>query len=235
MSDEVDGPDTPPKRVPIKRVDKRKEKDRNRPTRFQRKKAHQAALQAVNIHKPLRANRARDVKIIKELQEMFRETWATLKHKAFDLHQFSEKQLKFARAYAINGRRNIADACRRAGYDMKHDHNFNMHGKQLLRLPGMEELVQAFELEEKARMKINVEDVVTWFNNIATAAMEAGDYANANRAMENLAKYLGMFVERKEITHKTIHSREELDARIAEYQRILTEGRSEIDAKLTIN
>ena len=84
-------------------------------------------------------------------------------------------------------------------------------------------------------MKINVEDVVAWFHKIATAAMEDGDYTNANRSMESLAKYLGMFVERKEITHKTIHSKEELDVRIAEYQRILAEGRSEIDAKLTIN
>ncbi len=201
----------------------------------ERKVAKREALKKLNIHKPLRACKARDLKVMAELQDMFRETWLSLRDKAQDLHRFSTKQLNFARQYAINGRSNIAEAVRLAGYNIKDDYNYSTHGRQLLRLPGMEELVQAFELEEKARMKINVEDVVAWFHKIATAAMDAEDFTNANRAMESLAKYLGMFVERKEITHKTVHNKAELDAQIAEYQRILSEGRDEIDAKLTIN
>jgi hypothetical protein len=213
----------------------RKKSVDKRPHLRVRKKKHREALKALNVHKPLRACRARDLKIMAELKDMFRETWVSLKDKAQDMHRFSEKQLKFARQYAINGRRSIAEAVRLAGYNIKDDYNYSTHGRQLLKMPGMEELVQAFELEEKARMKINVEDVVAWFHKIATAAMEAEDFTNANRAMESLAKYLGMFVERKEITHKTVYNRAELDAQIAEYQRILSEGRDEIDAKLTIN
>ena len=84
-------------------------------------------------------------------------------------------------------------------------------------------------------MKIRVEDVVKWFNDIAMAAMDTGDFTNANRAMENLAKYLGMFVEKKEILHKTVHSREELDARIGELTAILKEAEPDIERKLRIH
>ena len=84
-------------------------------------------------------------------------------------------------------------------------------------------------------MKLCVEDVVKWFQDIASAAMETQDFTNANRAMENLAKYLGMFVEKKEITHKVVQSREELDARIAELTAVLREAEPEIERKLRIN
>jgi hypothetical protein len=213
----------------------RKKNSKPRPRLFKRKQAHRDALKKLNVHKPARACRARDLKIMAELKDMFRETWSSLQDKAQEMHRFSSMQLRFARQYAINGRTNIAEAVRLAGYNIKNDYNYSTHGRQLLKLPGMEELVAAFEFEEKAKMKINVDDVVAWFHKIATAAMEAEDFTNANRSMESLAKYLGMFVERKEITHKTVHNRLELDAQIAEYQRILSEGRAEIDAKLTIN
>jgi hypothetical protein len=84
-------------------------------------------------------------------------------------------------------------------------------------------------------MKINIEDVVKWFNDIATAAMQTGDFTNANRAMENLAKYLGMFVDKKEITHRTVHSKEELDTRIGELTAILREAEPDLERKLRIN
>lgn len=84
-------------------------------------------------------------------------------------------------------------------------------------------------------MKLSVEDVVKFFNDIANQAMSAGDYTNANRSMENLAKYLQMFVEKKEITHRTIHSKEELDTRISELTAILKEAEPEIEQRLRIH
>mgnify|MGYP000025137403 CR=1 FL=1 len=97
---------------------------------------------------------------------------------------------------------------------------------------GLGSLLDALEFERKARMKISVDDVVVWFNKIATAAMETGDFTNANRAMENLARYLQMFVERKEITHKVVHNKEELDARIAELTMVLKEAEPDIAARI---
>jgi hypothetical protein len=106
---------------------------------------------------------------------------------------------------------------------------------RMLVVPEFHELISAFEIEEKARMKISVQEVVKWFNDIATQAMASGDFTNANRAMENLAKYLQMFVDKKEITHRTIHSKEELDTRIKELTTVLREADSEIEERLRLN
>ena len=65
--------------------------------------------------------------------------------------------------------------------------------------------------------------------------MQTGDFTNANRAMENLAKYLQMFTERKEVTHRVVHSKEELDTRIAELSRVLKEVEPDIEARIRIN
>jgi acyl carrier protein phosphodiesterase len=143
--------------------------------------------------------------------------------------------MKFCREYAINGRRNKSLAMRLAGYKYTSPIDTVKEANVILRKPFADDLIKFFEMEEKAKMRISVEDVVRWFNDIATEAMKSGDYTNANRAMENLAKYLGMFVERKEITHKAVYSREELDARIAELTAVLKEAEPEIERKLRIN
>jgi RNAse (barnase) inhibitor barstar len=44
-----------------------------------------------------------------------------------------------------------------------------------------------------------------------------------------------MFVERKEITHRTVHSREELDTRIKELTSVLQEADAEIEDRIRIN
>jgi len=145
------------------------------------------------------------------------------------------KQVEFARQYAINGRTNKCGAARLAGYDSGNYNILLRIANRNLAIPHFHDLVTAFEIEEKARMKINVEDVVKWFNDIATAAMQTGDFTNANRAMENLAKYLQMFTERREVTHRVVHSKEELDTRIAELSRVLKEVEPDIEARLRIN
>lgn len=193
------------------------------------------ALRKLGVHKPARATSARDVKIITDLKNMLSTTWSQVFREVDNYKRFSPKQLEFFRRYAINGRRSIAKSAKQAGYESTSAAVLHDIGRQNLRLPHAEELVRAFEFEERARMGLRVEEVAAWFEKIANAAMETGDFANANRAMENYGKYLGMFVERKEITHTTIHSKEELDARIAELQKVLSEERETIATKLTIN
>ena len=207
----------------------------SRPSQKDRSAAYARELKKLNIHKPTGTLTAKDVKTMKDLQKHLRETWHTIYANANNFRYFTPKQIEFARQYAINGRTNKSQAMRLAGYDTGNPDKLVKMANINLRKPHMDELITAFELEEKARMKINVEDVVQWFNRIATSAMETGDFTNANRAMENLAKYLGMFVEKKEITHKTIYSREDLDTRIAELTAILKEAEPEIERKLRIN
>lgn len=54
-------------------------------------------------------------------------------------------------------------------------------------------------------MAIDIETVIDNFQAIYDRALAQFDYANANRAMENLAKYLGMFVDRQRIESANIN------------------------------
>jgi len=217
----------PPKKPKVKKPNREGIKDRGR------KYAKQ--LREFNVHKPARSARKADVIAVKELQASLRETWVMMREKADEFRRFSRRQQEFARHYALNGRTNMAEAMRLAGYNAARGHKMWEMAKYNLAQPGFEELIKAYELEEKARMKLCVQDVADWFQDIAKAAMATEDFTNANRAMENLAKYLGMFIERKEVTHTVIQSREDLDNRIAELTSILKEASPEIDAKLRIN
>jgi hypothetical protein len=126
-------------------------------------------------------------------------------------------------------------AVKAAGYTYTDERNIQRKAKELLRHPHAEELIAAFELEEKAKMGLLVEDVANWWERIANKAMELGDLTNANRAMESYAKYLQMFVEKREITHRVISSKSELDARIAELQAVISEERDNIRNNISIN
>ena len=219
----------------LKRRERTKEK--GMPSQKDRLKKYGRELKKLNIHQPRYGVRAENVKAIKEVKEHLRETWQASwdRINKLKVKNLTPKQVEFARQYAKNGRTNKTQAARMAGYDSGNPTVLREMAYKCLAIPHFDELIKAFELEEKARMKLNVEDVVRWFNDIATAAMETGDYTNANRAMENLAKYLGMFIERKEVTHKTIYSREELDTRISELTSILKEAEPELERKLRIN
>lgn len=216
-----------------KRPAKRRGKNRTNQKDLGKKYARQ--LRELGVHKPARASSARDVKTMTKLKEMLKHTWSQVIEEADNYKRLSERQLEFFRRYAIFGRRNMLKAARAAGYENKDIPTLYRTAKHNLTHPHAEDLLRAFELEEKAKMGLLVEDVAAWFENIATKAMEAGDFTNANRAMENYGKYLGMFIDRKEITHTQVTSKSELDARIAELQRVISEERDSIRSKLSIN
>lgn len=207
----------------------------NRLSQGMRQRQYRRELRELNIHQPKRAVTKQHVDAIRSIKDQLRETWQSHWDKVERFKNLTPKQVEFARQYAINGRTNKCGAARLAGYDTNNYNILLRIANKNLGLPHFHDLVTAFEIEEKARMKINVDDVVKWFNDIATAAMQTGDFTNANRAMENLAKYLQMFTERKEVTHRVVHSKEELDTRIAELSRVLKEVEPDIEARLRIN
>lgn len=219
--------------------EKRKQRniEKGIPSQKDRLRKYGRELKKLNIHQPRYGVRAENIKAIKEVKEHLRETWQASwdRINKLKVKNLTPKQVEFARQYAKNGRTNKTQAARLAGYDSGNPQVLREMAYKCLAIPHFDELIKAFELEEKARMKLSVEDVVKFFNDIASAAMDSGDYTNANRAMENLAKYLGMFVDKKEITHKTIYSREELDTRISELTSILKEAEPELERKLRIN
>lgn len=64
--------------------------------------------------------------------------------------------------------------------------------------PAVELAVTTLLRERRAKQKLTVDLVVKSFLRIANAAEAESNWANALRAWENLARYLGMFVERSE-------------------------------------
>lgn len=223
---------------PVPEYERRKAAAKSKRPKISQKerfKKYRRELKALNVHKPKNVTLKHHVEAIKSIKDHLRETWKTMWDNVSRYQNLTPKQIEFARQYAINGRTNKVGAMRLAGYDSANSTVLHRLATRNLALPHFYDLITAFEIEEKARMKINVEDVVKWFNDIATAAMGTGDFTNANRAMENLAKYLGMFVEKKEIIHKTIHSKEELDARIQELTSVLREVEPDLERKLRIN
>lgn len=207
----------------------------NRPSQGMRQRKYRRELKELNIHQPKRVVTKQHVEAIRSIKDQLRETWHAHWDKVERFKNLTPKQVEFARQYAINGRTNKCGAARLAGYDSGNYNILLRIANRNLAIPHFHDLVTTFEIEEKARMKISVQEVVEWFQRIAAAAMETGDYANANRAMENLAKYLQMFVERKEITHRTVHSREELDTRIKELTSVLQEADADITDRIRIN
>jgi hypothetical protein len=192
-------------------------------------------LAKFKVHRPKRKATGEVAKRVADLRDFLRETHARWVEKFDGWSKFTDRQIAFARYYAKNGRSNLWDALRRAGYATESPGACRILARGNLAKEGMEELIQAFEIEEKARMTITVEEVVEQFKKFANAAFEAGDFANANRAMENLGKYLQMFVEKREITVRQVRSREELDAEIARYQKILDDNKAGLEERIRLN
>ena len=241
MTDAEAPPEVPPEAPVLTKSQKRNRRRRENAggnwhlSQPERKVIYARELRELNVQVPGRVATKAHVDAMRKLKSYMRETWQQMLPTMNQYKRFTALQIEFARQYALNGRTSRAKAMTAAGYKISDPENARVKAAEIMRKDGMEQLVAAFELEEKARMKIRVEDVVKWFNDIAMSAMNTGDFTNANRAMENLAKYLGMFVEKKEILHRTVHSREELDVRIGELTAILKEAEPDIERKLRIH
>ena len=213
----------------------RKNKRRSKKSGLEYNTERRRELKALGVHKPGYASTPEHLKTMKQLKDMLKNTWSQVFDRLDDYKRMTSKQLEFYRRYAIYGRKNALKAVKAAGYTYADERNIHRQAKALLKHPHAEELIAAFEFEEKAKMGLLVEDVANWWERIANKAMELGDLTNANRAMESYAKYLQMFVEKREITHRVIHSKAELDARIAELQNIIEVERDNIRSNIAIN
>lgn len=212
--------------------DKRRGTEKYRKRRANRAARAEILAEEFNVQVPARRATNETRKTLEELRSFLQHTYQGTYE---NFSQFTSKQINFLRHYAKAGRKGIAAAAKAAGYEGGSSNVLWVCGSNILKKPFADDLLRLFEIEEKARMKITVEDVVAWFQRIATAAMESGDYTNANRSMESLAKYLQMFVEKREITHRVVSSKEDLDARIQELTNVLKEAEPEIERRLTVN
>lgn len=191
----------------------------------------------VNVVTANRKLRRDERKALEHLKEHLQKTWHRSYHEAILMQRITLRQIDFAYHYARLGFNHDAKekAYDLAGYNILHgDTKKREMADKLLAKPNIQKLVKLFEIEQRAKMKLSIEEVVAAFQDIAGKALDVGDFTNANRAMENLAKYLGMFIERKEIVHTKVSSREELDQRIAYLTRVVQEA-PPLEDKLRLN
>jgi len=135
--------------------------------------------------------------------------------------RLSPMQYKFAYEFIETG--DAYGAYLKAGYTTDNLKPFQIRGKakELLAQPKVNAFVEYIRKKAMDKLVINIDDIVEKFLTTYNQAMAAEDFTNANRALENLGKHLGMFVEKAMIEQKITMSAEQLDAEIAKYQGII--------------
>jgi len=135
--------------------------------------------------------------------------------------RLSPMQYKFAYEFIETG--DAYQAYMNAGYSVGDKKPFLIRGKakELLQTPKVAAFVNYIRDKTMEKLVVKVEDIIEKFMTTYNQAMDSGDFTNANRALENLGKHLGMFVERSLVEQKITMSADELDREIARYQTII--------------
>jgi len=135
--------------------------------------------------------------------------------------RLSPMQYKFAYEFIETG--DAYQAYMNAGYSVGDKKPFLIRGKakELLQTPKVAAFINYIRDKTMEKLVVKVEDIIEKFMTTYNQAMDSGDFTNANRALENLGKHLGMFVERSLVEQKITMSADELDREIARYQTII--------------
>ena len=135
--------------------------------------------------------------------------------------RLSPMQYKFAYEFIETG--DAYAAYLNAGYAVDGKKPFQIRGraKELLSAPKVNAFVEYIRKRTMDKLVINIDEIVNKFLETYNQSMMSEDFTNANRALENLGKHLGMFVERALIEQKITLSPDQLDAEIAKYQTVI--------------
>lgn len=106
-------------------------------------------------------------------------------------HRLSQKQIRFAREYAVHG--NGTEAARQAGYSKSSNHVLEQQAHENLRKPVVRARVE-HEIA-KYELKIDPHRVQRRLDEISHEAQGAGQFGPAVRAEELLGKSIGMWVD----------------------------------------
>lgn len=105
-----------------------------------------------------------------------------------------------------------------AGYSDQGRKGNMQRSLEILKRPHVEAAMRAKTEQLAASKGLGVNEVLSYFIDIYKESMETSDLGNANRAMENVGKHLGMFVEQKKIDvtekRELPENEEEADAEI---------------------
>ena len=109
----------------------------------------------------------------------------------------SPKQEKFCMEYIATG--DSLTAYKAAGYAPGKSHSdTRRRASTLLKKPKIEQRINDLREVALDRMAWSADHVLQRLDEVYQHALSNGDYTNANRSVENVAKHLGMFVDRSE-------------------------------------
>lgn len=109
----------------------------------------------------------------------------------------SPKQEKFCMEYIATG--DSLPAYKAAGYAPGKNHSdTRRRASTLLKQPKIEQRINDLREVALDRMAWSADHVLQRLDDVYQHALSNGDYTNANRSIENVAKHLGMFVDRSE-------------------------------------
>lgn len=132
--------------------------------------------------------------------------------------ELSQKQARFVAEYLADPKGNATAAAIRAGYSPKTAYSI---ASENLKKPEISQIINAAKAASSARTEITADYVLANLKEIAERCMQrapvvdrrgrqiydeegnaiwAFDAKNANRALELLGKYLGLFVEKQKVT-----------------------------------
>ena len=105
------------------------------------------------------------------------------------------REEKFCRCYIATA--DPVEAWIKSGYDHSYP-KYDIHAREKIRHPLIEERIKELMDEAKEKMRWDADTVLDRFNEIYKSSMAEQDHTNASRSMEQIAKHLGMFVDRSE-------------------------------------
>ena len=109
----------------------------------------------------------------------------------------SPKQEKFCMEYIATG--DSLTAYKAAGYAPGRSHSdTRRRASTLLKKPKIEQRIDDLREVALDRMAWSADHVLQRLDEVYQHSLSNGDYTNANRSVENVAKHLGMFVDRSE-------------------------------------
>ena len=114
------------------------------------------------------------------------------------IDNLTERQRRFVEEYLVDF--NGAAAVLRAGYDVKNDANARRLAGEMLQHPGIKVAIDQLTLQRADKNTLKPEYVINKIRRTLERAEADGNYTATLRACELLARSLGMFVERKEIS-----------------------------------
>ena len=105
------------------------------------------------------------------------------------------REEKFCLAYIATA--DPIEAWIKSGYDHSYP-NYDVHARMWVRQPKIQERINELMEEAKEKMRWNADTVLDRFDEIYKSSMAEQDHTNASRSMEQIAKHLGMFIDRSE-------------------------------------